>query len=79
MQIPSVTPNYEAGEPANYEWSQGVLNQVHTCKIPIQLQKGLNEVLIYAIDPGFVLEELFIYRTKPRESYLGPIESFYLS
>lgn len=77
-QFSSVTPNYEAGEPANYEWSQGVLNQVHTCKIPIQLQKGLNEIQIHAIDPGFVLEELFIYRTKLSESYLGPMESFYL-
>lgn len=79
IQFQSVTASYEAGEPENYEWSQGVLNQVHTCKIPIQLQKGLNEVRIYAIDPGFVLEELLIYRTKLRESYLGPVESFYLS
>lgn len=77
--MPSVSADYQAGEPANEEWSQGVLNQVHKSIIPIQLQKGLNEIRIYAIDSGFVLEELLVYRNPLKPSYLGPQESFYLS
>jgi hypothetical protein len=79
LTVPSVSQDYVAGEPANDEWSQGVLNQIHITKIPIQLQKGLNEIRVYAVDPGFVLEELIVYKTNPRESYLGPEESYYLS
>lgn len=79
IQFPSVTKDYQAGEPESQEWSRGVLNQIHKCKIPVKLQKGLNEIRVYAMDPGFVLEELIICRTKQKESYLGPVESFYLS
>lgn len=78
MLLPSVSSDYQAGEPDNKEWSQCVLNQIRKNKLPIQLQNGLNEIQIHAVDAGFVLEELLIYPEGVRESYLGPVENLYI-
>lgn len=77
VRIPSVSKDYCAGEPENEEWSRGVVNQIHKSILQVKLEKGLNEVWIYAIDPGFVLEKLFVYKGTKKESYFGAGESFY--
>ena len=60
-------------------WSKGVLDQIHKTSVEISLNQGVNEIELYAMDAGFVLEELFIYRkdVKVPKSYLGPCESWY--
>lgn len=75
QKIPTVGADYEGGEPENLEWSLGVVNQIHKCKIPVELVSGINTIDIYSIDPGFVLQELLLYRKAPQPSCLGPQES----
>ncbi len=77
--IATVSADYCAGEPEDEEWSKGVLEQVHKSIIPVSLHEGVNQLKIYAMDAGVVLEKLLIYRYTSRRpvSYLGPTESFY--
>ena len=79
IAVSSVSEKYRAGEPENEEWSAGVLNQIHISRQKIRLKEGVNEIKIYAMDAGFVLQQLLIYEeTKEvKTSYLGPEESFY--
>ncbi len=42
------------------EWSMGVMEQIHKTRLNINLKQGLNKIEIYAIDPEFVLEGIFI-------------------
>ncbi len=78
-KIPSVSSNFQGGDPESNEWSNGVLNQIHIKTIEIQLERGINEIAIYAVDAGFVLEGLLIYKKEipPLPSYLGPNESWH--
>lgn len=64
----------------NYKWAAGVLNNIRRQCSEINCNKGLNEVKIYAVSPGFVLEKLVIYPVgqKPLESYLGPTQTYYV-
>ncbi len=60
-------------------WEQGVLDNVRVKDTAVELSKGLNEIKIGAITPGFVLEKIVITPegvTLPY-SYLGPKESFH--
>jgi hypothetical protein len=60
-------------------WEQGVLDNVRVKDTAVELSKGLNEIKIGAITPGFVLEKIVITPegvTLPY-SYLGPQESFH--
>lgn len=79
QQVDSVPEDYVGGAPESEAWSKGVLNQIHKTSIELTLNKGVNEIELYAMDAGFVLEELFIYRMdiKVPESYLGPCESWH--
>ncbi len=71
----SVSDNYEAGEPSNHEWSEGVINQIRKNRTRFYLNKGENRISIQAVDTTFVLEKLIVFRDDLPESYLGPIES----
>lgn len=75
----SVPEEYEGGEPACTSWSEGIVNQIHKTEIQIVLREGVNEVKLFAMDAGFVLEELLIYREgiKIPMSYLGPCENWH--
>lgn len=79
QQVDSVPEDYVGGAPESEAWSKGVLDQIHKTSVEISLNKGVNEIELYAMDAGFVLEELFIYRkdVKVPKSYLGPCESWY--
>ncbi|MCX4325802.1 MAG: glycosyl hydrolase 115 family protein [Lachnospiraceae bacterium] len=76
-KIPSVSKDYKAGEDCNAEWSQGVMEQVHRTRLHINLNQGLNKIEIYAIDPEFVLEGIFISKDILKKSYLGPSVSYH--
>ena len=42
------------------EWELGVLDNVRKKDVTVELRKGLNEIKIGAITPGFVLEKIVI-------------------
>lgn len=79
QRVATVGPDYSAGDPENEEWSRGVIEQMHRSIVPVALQKGVNELKIYAIDAGVVLEKLLIYKEEKqrKKSCLGPVESYY--
>lgn len=79
LNVPAVSEDYIGGDPEDENWSQGVLEQIHKTKVMIYLNKGINEIQIFAGDAGIVFEQLLIYRediTLP-QSYLGPLESWH--
>ena len=39
------------------------------------LKAGYNEIHVYGVDAGLVLQKLVLYRSGLAESYLGPQES----
>lgn len=77
-RIPSVTGQFRAGDPEDKEWCQGTLEQIRKNDIKISLLKGINEIRIKAGDAGFILEKLLVYKEKPKPSYLGPKESYFV-
>ncbi len=62
----------------NNDWSDGVLSHCRIVKTNITLHQGLNEIFIYAGEPGLVLEKIVVYPKNVEfpTSYLGPLESF---
>ena len=79
LKANSVGDEYYGGEPACAEWCDGVLNQIHKKSITVMLKAERNEVTIYAVDAGFVLEELLIVRDDISlpSSYMGPEENWF--
>ncbi len=61
------------------EWADGVLSHSRTVTTEISLQRGRNDIYVYAGEPGIVLEKLVLYPadTVLPDSYLGPKESYY--
>ena len=70
--------SFRAGENSDSAWCAGVLNQVRTAAADIFFEAGVQELTVYAQEPGTVLEKLLIYQAAPLPSYLGPPESPYL-
>ena len=60
------------------DWAQGVLRGGRCIETPLQLEKGTNELRIYAGDPGVILEKFVIKRKdfKLPDSYLGPVSNY---
>ncbi len=56
-------------------WSLGVLNNSHVGITTHTLQKGYNEITIYGVEAGVVIQKLVLHRGDLPESYLGPDES----
>lgn len=58
----------------NPYWSQGVLDNVRKTFVTVDLNEGVNELNIHAINPNLVLEKIVICEegVKIPESYLGP-------
>lgn len=77
-RIDTLPADYHAGDPSCEYWCQGVLNQVHRCRVRISLTEGMNRLRIYAADAPLVLERLLVFPKgkEPKASYLGPRESF---
>lgn len=77
--LTSVSETFRGGEPENKEWCKGVLNQAHITYHEVWLHKGVNEILFFAVDAGFVLEGLLLYKCEKKVpvSYLGPKESWH--
>lgn len=58
-------------------WSYGVTNNIRRVSETIELQKGLNTLRFYAVDPNLILENIVIFYedTPIRDTHLAPPES----
>ncbi len=56
-------------------WSMGVLNNCHCGMTSHTLKAGVNEVKVYGVEAGLVIQKLVFSRGELPESYLGPQES----
>ncbi|WP_040949799.1 glycosyl hydrolase 115 family protein [Gorillibacterium massiliense] len=76
----TIPKGLKVGKESNLEWAASVLDNIRCHSSEVICNSGLNQVKIFAVSPGFVLEKLVIYPAgkKPAESYLGPTESYYI-
>lgn len=77
--ISMIPEHYLAGEPSCEAWRKMVLEQILITKHSIHFNKGLNQIKIAGLSPGFVLEKLILVRNgyQAPETYLGPKETYY--
>lgn len=75
-----VTGDFMAGDNRERAWCDGVLKNIRVVKASAVFEKGVGEITIGALEAGFVLERILIYRNgnEPKVSYLGPEESFFI-
>ncbi len=60
------------------DWETAVSDGVRKVSLPISIPKpGYHTLKIWAVDPGVVVERLFVSHGSLRPSYLGPPESFH--
>lgn len=69
--------DYRAGECGDGRWCNAALNQEHRTCVTLSFGKGVQELVIGALEAGTVLEKILIYRkgTSVPASYLGPEET----
>ena len=77
--IIAVPADFKAGSPSDKGWCDGVLDNIRISTAQLSMEKGVQHISISAMDAGFVLERIVIYKTgkPPLNSYLGPAESYY--
>lgn len=77
--VDSIPEGFNGGDCYNWPWCQDVLRNIRYSTSEVELQQGLNELKILAIDPGMVLQKLVLAPAgeKLPETYLGPRESWY--
>lgn len=56
-------------------WSLGVLDNCHTGTTTHTLHAGVNQIHVYGVEAGLVLQKFVLYRNELPQSYLGPQES----
>ncbi len=73
QEIHILPDTYRAGDWRDPSWSKGVMDHIRKVRTEIQCNSQVNELTIYAMDPGVVLERIFIYAKDhaPKDSYLG--------
>ena len=59
-------------------WKQGVLDNLRTTEVDLDLSEGKNTIGISAISPNFVLTKIVLFEKgkAPADSYLGPKETY---
>jgi hypothetical protein len=77
--ITAVSADFKAGNPSDKNWCLGVLDNIRINKIQAKFEKGVQDISISALEAGFILERILIYKAgkTPLKSYLGPLESYY--
>ncbi len=73
QEIHIIPDTYRAGDWRDPIWSLGVMDHIRKIHTEIRCRESINQLTIYAMDPGVVLEKIFIYHkdNKPKDSYLG--------
>ncbi|MCL1823072.1 MAG: glycosyl hydrolase 115 family protein [Oscillospiraceae bacterium] len=79
LAVTSVPADFRAGNNNDINWCMGVLDNIRSSKTTLKLEAGVQCITIGALEAGLILERLLIYKeeNEPKESYLGPCESFY--
>ncbi len=78
MEIIEIVPSdFAPGTDAR--WEDGVLRQIKITKTTVCLTQGIKEITIGAMEAGVILQRILVYPidSPPKESYLGPQESYY--
>jgi hypothetical protein len=77
--VTAVSPDFRAGSPGDEKWCLGVLDNIRKSKAQIKFDEGVREITIGALEAGFILERVLIYKNDkpPVDSYLGAQESYY--
>ncbi|MDR2531954.1 MAG: glycosyl hydrolase 115 family protein [Oscillospiraceae bacterium] len=77
--ITAVHADFNAGNPDYRQWSRGVLDNIRVTETKLKFNQGVQEISIGALEAGLILERILIYRKGkgPKQSYLGPCESFH--
>ncbi len=78
VEVSMIPDGFEIGDGKSI-WEQGVLDNIRTKDVTLELRKGLNELKISALSPGFVLEKIVITPETVAlpYSYLGPVETYH--
>jgi len=78
--VTSVPSDFQAGNPWDKNWCDGVLNNIRKNFVSFNAEKGIQKITICALEAGFVLERILIYRKGKEllESYLGPPETYFV-
>ncbi|HEY9043366.1 MAG TPA: hypothetical protein VIN66_14385, partial [Rheinheimera sp.] len=65
---------------SEHAWQQAVLDGSRTLKTPLHIkQSGVHRLRIYLLDPAVVLHKLLLDTGGLQPSYLGPLQSPYLT
>ena len=78
MRINTIREGFAVGD-GNDIWSEGVLNNLRTTEVSLDLKAGSNDIDITALSPNFVLSKVVLYLSgdAPMDSYCGPEETFH--
>ncbi len=78
QKVTLVPADFRAGEASDYRWSMGVLNHERRVCAAVNLEAGVQEIGIGAMEAGTVLERVIIYRKgmEKKDAYLGPDASY---
>ncbi len=76
--IESIPEGFVGGDCFNWQWSKGVLENIHYSTSEIALDAGVNTIRIKAIDSAMVIQRIMVIKngTERPKSYLGPVESW---
>ena len=77
-KINMIREGFAVGD-GNEIWMKGVLDNMRTTAVPVDLKKGENTIDISAISPNFVLMKMVLFKEGevPEKSYLGPSETYF--
>ena len=78
VEVNMIPDGFEVGDEKE-SWAKGVLDNMRTADVTLDLKKGENVITISALSPGFVLTKIVITPSDASlpYSYLGPGESFH--
>ncbi|HEX3023096.1 MAG TPA: glycosyl hydrolase 115 family protein [Lachnospiraceae bacterium] len=76
----TVSEGFRAFDYNCQDWVSAVINNIRVFKTFVNCRKGINHLRIYAVSPALVLEKIVLYQQDKflPESYLGPLESYYI-
>lgn len=76
--IESIPEGFVGGDCFNWQWSKGVLENIHYSTSEIALDAGVNSIRIKAIDSAMVIQRIMLIKVgmEAPKSYLGPVEGW---
>ncbi len=74
QKVTLVEADFRAGESSDPRWGMGVLNQERRISTKVNLEAGVQQLSVGAMEAGTVLERIVLYKKgfQKKEAYLGP-------